>query len=319
MRRRCIPAAFFLVGIVLVPSGFAQINQTGSGTGELTVPGGLIPAATTMTTAWDIPRNPLEDSTLGTSYSAGQIRWGYRLFTSTQREASRFAVNKLSCSSCHLNAGQREKSLPLVGIAAVFPEYNKREGRLFSLEDRIVGCFWRSQNAADAARPNAGGETDSSLPQATSPEVLALSAYLSWLSKDVPHGAAIPWRGHNVIPPDRTIPMEKLDPRLGESLFKEKCSNCHGVDGQGVEIGDKKAGPLWGPGSWNDGAGAARIYTLAGIIRYSMPYINPGSITDEEAQHIAAFINSQPRPAYPFKDSDYRTTKLPADAVYYKR
>ena len=94
---------------------------------------------------------------------------------------------------------------------------------------------------------------------------------------------------------------------------------CHGPDGQGVEIGDKKAGPLWGPGSWNDGAGAARIYTLAGMIRYSMPYLDPGNMTDEDAQQLAAFINSKPRPVFPFKDRDYLTEKLPPDAVYYAR
>ena len=69
--------------------------------------------------------------------------------------------------------------------------------------------------------------------------------------------------------------------------------SCHGDDGQGVQIGDKKAGPLWGPGSWNDGAGAARVYTLAGIIRYTMPYLNPGSLSDEDAQQVAAFITAQ--------------------------
>ena len=86
-----------------------------------------------------------------------------------------------------------------------------------------------------------------------------------------------------------------------------------------MAIGDKRPGPLWGPDSWNDGAGAARVYTLAGIIRYSMPYLDPGSMTDEEAQYLAAFINSQPRPAFPFKDKDYRTEKLPVDSVYYAR
>ena len=93
--------------------------------------------------------------------------------------------------------------------------------------------------------------------------------------------------------------------------------SCHGADGQGVQIGDKKAGPLWGPASWNDGAGAARVYTLAGIIRYSMPYLNPGSLTDEEAQQVAAFITSKPRPVYPFKNLDYTGSKIPVDAVYY--
>ena len=84
-----------------------------------------------------------------------------------------------------------------------------------------------------------------------------------------------------------------------------------------MQIGDKKPGPLWGPDSWNDGAGAARIYTLAGMIRYAMPYLNPGSLTDEEAQQIAAFINSMPRPEYPLKRFDYRQGRIPPDAVYY--
>ena len=76
---------------------------------------------------------------------------------------------------------------------------------------------------------------------------------------------------------------------------------------------------LWGTGSWNDGAGAARIYTLAGMIRYSMPYLDPGNMTDDDAQQLAAFIDSKPRPVFPFKDSDYRVEKLPPDAAYYAR
>ena len=101
--------------------------------------------------------------------------------------------------------------------------------------------------------------------------------------------------------------------------FMDRCSSCPGTDGQGVAVGDKKPGPLWGPDSWNDGAGAARVYTLAGIIRYSMPYLDPGSLSDEEAQHLAAFINSKPRPSYPFKQLDYRTETLPVDSVYYTK
>jgi cytochrome c len=49
-----------------------------------------------------------------------------------------------------------------------------------------------------------------------------------------------------------------------------------------------------------------------------MPYLNPGSLTDEEAQEVAAFINSKPRPRYPFKHRDYVGGKIPADAVYYR-
>lgn len=278
--------------------------------------GPLIAARTTMVAAWEFPKNPLKDKSLDDSKLANDIRWGFRLFTSTPAEASQFVPGKISCSNCHLNAGQRERALPLVGIAGAFPEYNKRSGRLYTLSDRIVDCFLRSQNATGVA----GVAKDAaSLPTTTSKEVLALNAYITWLARDYPVGKNPEWRGKNAIATDKQIPVAKLDPKKGEVLFMERCINCHGMDGQGVAIGEKKAGPLWGPDSWNDGAGAARVYTLAGIIRYMMPYTYPGSLTDEEAQQIAAFINSKPRPSFPFKEQDYLTEKMPPDSVYYPK
>jgi thiosulfate dehydrogenase len=283
--------------------------------------GPLISSRTSMATAWDFPRNPLTDPTLDDSKLSRDIKWGFRIFTNTSVEAPQFSPGKISCNNCHLNGGQREKSLPLVGIAGMFPEYNRRSGRLYSLSDRVVDCFLRSQNAtgrldADAKQTRGG---DSQLPNTASKEVLAVSAYITWLARGYEVGKNPGWRGQNAIPAATLIPIEKLDPRKGEALFMEHCTNCHGEDGQGRAIGDKKPGALWGPDSWNDGAGAARIYTLAGIVRYAMPYMDPGRLTDEEAQNVAAFINSKPRPAYPFKDQDYRTEKLPVDSVYYAR
>ena len=146
-----------------------------------------------------------------------------------------------------------------------------------------------------------------------------MSAYLTWLSRGSEVGRNPWWRGQNTIAPPNVVPMDKLDRGKGEALFTERCTSCHGADGQGVAVGDKKPGPLWGDDSWNDGAGAARVYTLAGIIRYAMPYLDPGALSDQEAQHVAAFINSKPRPVYPFKDRDYLTEKLPVDSVYYGR
>ena len=278
--------------------------------------GPLISSHTTMVTAWDFPKNPLNDKTLDDpklydSKMTNQIRTGFRLFTDTPHEAPQFAPGKISCNNCHLNGGQRERSLPLVGIAGVFPEYNKRSGRLYSLADRIVDCFVRSENATGAA--------EAELPNASSKEVLALTSYITWLAKGSEMGKSPAWRGQNTIQSGQLIPVAKLDKQKGEALFIERCTNCHGENGQGVQIGDKKAGPLWGPDSWNDGAGAARVYTLAGIIRYSMPYLDPGSLSDEQAQNIAAFIDSKPRPEYPFKQMDYRNEKLPADSVYYAK
>ena len=155
------------------------------------------------------------------------------------------------------------------------------------------------------------------MPTTSSKEVLAVAAYISWISKGYAVGANPSWRNQNFIAAANLLPMDGLDRRRGEQVFTERCTSCHGADGQGVQIGDKKAAPLWGPDSWNDGAGAARIYTLAGIIRYAMPYLDPGSLSDEEAQQIAAFITAQPRPAYPFKSADYEKAGPPPDAVYY--
>jgi len=268
-----------------------------------------------MMTAWDFPRNPLTDRSLDDSKLSKDIKWGFQIFTNTPGEVPHLAPGKISCNNCHLNGGQREKSLPLVGVAGMFPEYNRRAGRIYTLADRVVDCFVRSENGTGAIE----AEGQQALPTPTSKEVLAVSAYITWLAAGTEVGKNPLWRGQNTIAMANLIPIEKLDRARGEVLFKQHCVNCHGENGQGVQIGDKKAGPLWGADSWNDGAGAARVYTLAGIIRYSMPYLYPGGLTDEEAQQVAAFIDSQPRPSYPFKDNDYRVEKLPVDSVYYAK
>ena len=132
-------------------------------------------------------------------------------------------------------------------------------------------------------------------------------------------GKAPSWRGQNTIPTSALIPVAKLDPQEGRSDLHGTVHDLSWHRRSGRLVGNKRPGPLWGPDSWNDGAGAARIYTLAGIIRYTMPYLDPGSLSDEEAQQLAAFINSRPRPSYPFKDQDYRSEPLPGDSVYYAR
>jgi thiosulfate dehydrogenase len=269
----------------------------------------LVSSKTTMVTAWQVPLDPTTDATLIDARLAEQIRTGYKIFTDTPHAAPRFTGGTVSCSNCHLNAGQRERALPLVAVAGMFPEYNNRAARFISLNDRIVDCFMRSENAP--------GKGLDDLPTPTSKDVIAVSAYLTWLAKGYPVGQNPEWRGHNTIAQDSLVPIAKLDRARGEAIYRERCTSCHGQDGQGVQVGDKKAGPLWGPQSWNDGAGAARVYTLAGIIRYTMPYLDPGSLSDEDAQHVAAFITSQPRPEYPFKDRDYNGGKVPVDAVYY--
>src|SRR5678816_3339358 len=223
--------------------------------------GPLIAASMSMKAGWEFPQNPLNDKTLDNSKLADEIRRGFKLFTNTPTEAPRLAPGGMSCTNCHMNAGQRERSMPLVDVAGMFPEYNRRSGRLYSLGDRITDCFLRSENAT-------GGQLGADqLPNPSSPEVLAISAYLTWLARGAEVGKNPSWRGQNTIAASALVPLEKLDKAKGEAIYMDRCATCHGPDGQGVQIGDKIAGPLWGDRSWNDGAGAARVYTLAGMIR----------------------------------------------------
>jgi thiosulfate dehydrogenase len=320
---KCCLSIFTVAILIGGSTGCSRPREIKPGVPWYPLSGPLIPARMTMVTAWDFPRNPTTDATLDDSRLSKEIRWGYRIFTNTPAEARRFAPGRGSCNNCHLNAGQRERALPLVNVAGLFPEYNRRAGRLISLGDRIVDCFLRSENATARIQlhgdRNVVQEDPDELPSPTSREVLAVSAFLTWLSRGAEVGKVPSWRGQNTIPAGALIPINKLDPRKGEMIFTERCTSCHGVDGQGVTVGDKRPGPLWGPDSWNDGAGAARVYTLAGIIRYTMPYLDPGNLSDADAQNVSAFINSKPRPSYPFKDQDYLTEPLPPDSVYYAR
>jgi mono/diheme cytochrome c family protein len=110
-----------------------------------------------------------------------------------------------------------------------------------------------------------------------------------------------------------------LNAERGRQKYDQYCSGCHGLDGQGYR--EKRTPlpydyvpPVWGPRSYDDAAGFARPYTLAGFVRHAMPWDQPGSITDLDAQEIAAFVDGQPRPDFP--DKSAWDGALPFDAVY---
>lgn len=269
-----------------------------------TTPSGvqLIPATATLETVGLRPMDPMADSIHPDPRMAEMIRLGYQISQDPQTYAAEFVGNDLTCGNCHVNAGQRDRALPLFGVAATFPQYRRRDDRLVSLEDRIGGCFKRSMNGT--APPHDHEVT------------IALDAYITWLSEGFEVGERPSWLGQNEIPVEARIPILELDPAKGEVLFASTCAPCHALDGQGIDLILAKPGPLWGPRSWNDGAGAARVWKLAGYIRHAMPLVEPGSLTDEEAQLIAAYINSQERPEYPDKAGDFPAGGRPQDAVY---
>ena len=263
----------------------------------------LIPGTAGIERVNDLVQNPVSDSIAGDARVAAMIRRGYDIFRNTSTAAPGLSGNGLTCGSCHLNGGQKEGAWPLTGVATLFPQYRSRSDRLITLEDRIANCFERSMNGSAPARD--------------SEEMLAVSAYLTWLARGLPAGVEPAWRNINDLPESALLPIDQLRPDSGRVLYEKQCVACHGADGQGVNLGVAHPGPLWGPLSWNDGAGAARIYTLAGFLRHAMPLTAPGSLGDADAQHVAAFINSHDRPAFADKLTDFPRGNVPVDAVYY--
>jgi len=81
-------------------------------------------------------------------------------------------------------------------------------------------------------------------------------AYFAFLSSGIPVGAELEGQGFPRLPP------MKGDVTRGEAVFTSTCSRCHGASGRGTAL----APPLWGPRSYNVGAGMARINTAASFI-----------------------------------------------------
>ncbi len=300
--RSGVPPVLLLLGTLTLGACTAPTPEPVDTPTVVEVSSPLIPETATLERVGDLLMNPMADSIHPDPRMAEMIRLGFQISQDPQTYAAEFVGNDLTCGNCHLNAGQRNRALPLLGVAATFPQYRRRDDRLVSLEDRIGGCFKRSMNGTP--------------PPYDHPVMLALDAYLNWLSEGFVMGEKPEWLGQNELTVEARIPIEELDVDQGEALYKMHCAPCHGLDGQGIDLILAKPGPLWGPMSWNDGAGAARVWKLAGYVKYAMPLTAPGTLTDEEAQLISAYVNSHERPVYPDKESDFPDGNRPADAVY---
>ena len=223
------------------------------------------------------------------------VREGRDLITATYAHigpnvadaSKRYAGNNLACTNCHLDAGTKKFGLPLFGLYGDFPQYSARSGGEISIEDRVNSCMTRSMNG----RP---------LPT-DAPEMQAIVAYIKFLSGGVAPDQRLPGMGSGHMPELKRA----ADPQRGRPIYARICAACHNSDGSGVpyNVANSDLGyvdpPLWGPSTFNDGAGMARIITFANFIHFNMPhgsdYVNP-QLSVEAAWDVAAYVLSQPRP-----------------------
>lgn len=211
---------------------------------------------------------------------------GYRLITNTGFYAPDYAHNELACTNCHFCGGDtlggKNGGISLVGVTTIYPQFSKRSGKVISLAERIDNCFQRSMNGKTVP-PNSRIMKD-------------IINYLEWISKEVAHIKNIPWLG---LPDIKS--KHKPDPVEGEKLYDQYCSACHKPNGEGGGDLDEEEGktipPLWGPNSFNAGAGMNTMGMLAPFVYLNMPY-QQAVLTEDQALDVASFVLLQRRPNF---------------------
>jgi len=226
---------------------------------------------------------PPQESELPDNAYGKLVMQGYALFVDTKRLAPQFVGNGLNCSNCHLDQGRLANSAPLWGAYPMYPAYRKKNDKVNTFAERLQGCFQFSMN---------GGKP----PAADSHEITALSTYAYWLASKAPLGVELPGRGYPEVPQ----PAKGYNLAQGAEVYKAQCAVCHGAEGQGQKVGDSYVmPPLWGKDSYNWGAGMHRINTAASFIKHNMPLGKGGSLSDQQAWDVAAYVNRHERPQDP--------------------
>ncbi len=262
-----------------------------------------------------------------------KVRKGYQLFVNSQQMRDKYVGNDLSCSNCHMDAGRKANAAPLWAAYFAYPAYRKKNDKVNSYQERLQGCFTYSMNGKP---PKAGSEA-----------LVALSAYSYWLGMgglmdmaglatpvpelsdaelleggkrdDFPlpnavkkamtldERAKLPGKAYPKIP----APEQAYSPERGKVVYEAHCQSCHNVDGQGYEIaGVYSLPPIWGPQSFNWGAGMHRVNTAAYFIYENMPFGKSIQLTNQQAWDVAAYINSKERPQDPRFKGDIKKLQL---------
>jgi thiosulfate dehydrogenase len=193
----------------------------------------------------------------------------------------------------------------MTGIWGQFPQYRAREGMVDILEERINGCMQRSMNGRALSLE--------------SREMKAFSSYMRWLSTGVADGAKLVGAGTLQI----KEPGRAADLSRGAETYAQVCAACRGADGLGQRAQHGlgyQFPPLWGSDSYNNGAGMARLLTVAAYAMHNMPLgttFNAPVLTDKQAYDVAGYIVTRDRPKKANLDEDFPIRlQKPIDTPY---
>jgi thiosulfate dehydrogenase len=182
--------------------------------------------------------------------------------------------------------------MPWTGVHARYPQYRSRAARVLTVADRINECLQRSL----AGRPLPDGDE----------RLRAMEAYFAVISRGVPTGERVPGQGID------SVSVSTPDTAAGRIVFAANCARCHGANGEGSAL----ATPLWGDGAYTIAAGMARVRMAAGFIHRNMPFDAPGTLSEQQALDVAAFVNARPRRDFAGKELDWPRGGAPPDVPY---
>jgi thiosulfate dehydrogenase len=210
------------------------------------------------------------------------VRKGEQIFVNTQEHARKYVGNSLNCVNCHLDAGRKAGASPLWAAYVAYPAYRSKNKHVNTFAERLQGCFKFSMNGK--------------APAADDEVLVALETYAYWLATGAPVGQPVAGRGYPSLPK----PAQAPDYARGQKLYAQHCAVCHGADGEGQASAGRTAfPPLWGPKSFNWGAGMHDVKNAAAFIKANMPLGLGGTLSDQEAWDVAMFMDSHERPQDP--------------------
>jgi cytochrome c len=112
------------------------------------------------------------------------------------------------------------------------------------------------------------------------------------LGKDISEADIKAWN-LDVLPDGTNLPPGSGTPAQGEPIYAQKCASCHGEKGVNPRPG---YGPLVGAPKFDtiDAPKTVSYYefatTLFDVIRRSMPFVMPKTLTDNEVYALTAYI-----------------------------
>lgn len=276
----------------------------------------VIIAAMHIVTAWAAEDAFKAPETYPEGELGKMIQLGETIATSTNTHplTKAYVGNDLTCVNCHLpgednHVGTSKGLGSFIGTAAAFPAYSSRNGAVITLQDRVNECFLRSMNAKKPITDTKGS--------------MALTAYIAWLSSGTPMNpnGEKPSSAYNTELLKQRQHYKKMLQKAthanyenGAKVYANKCSMCHGTDGEGMP----DMPPLWGKdkaGKWrsyNAGAGMSKPDQAALWIKTNMPYKSADTLSDQEACDVSLYINAQSRESFAPRDD-----QLPKNFIGY--